>query len=179
MPVLRTPVLDADVPEEIRQRNWIPFTDNEDFDSSVERIVRAVDTDLELCKEHTRWLVKALEWSEESQDRSFLLRGSELKAAEEWLASVPPDADPTPTVLQSEYLLASRRAATRRQRALLATTAVIAAIAVGLGVVALVSRAGPFRQAPLPSPRPWQRRARANSLQIRRSPCCWPGERSG
>lgn len=140
VPVLRVPVPDPDVPEEIRERNWIPFTEDDDYDASLERVVRAVDTDLEFCKAHTRWLIKALEWDGEGRDRSFLLRGSELKAAEDWLAHTPPDADPAPTTLQSEYILASRRTATRRQRALLATCAVVAAVAIGLGVVALLSR---------------------------------------
>jgi WD40 repeat protein len=140
VPVLRAPVPDPDVPEEIRQRNWIPFTEDDDYATSLDRVVRAVDTDLELVKAHTRWLVKALEWDAEGQDRSFLLRGSELKTAEDWLARTLPDADPAPTTLQSEYILASRRAATRRQRVLLATSAVVAAVAIGLGVVAFLAR---------------------------------------
>ena len=79
VPVMRSPVPDREIPEEIRQRNWIPFTEGEDFDTSLNRIVRALDTDLERCKEHTRWLVKALEWDGEGHDRSFLLRGSEFE----------------------------------------------------------------------------------------------------
>ena len=140
VPVLRSTVADADVPEEIRQRNWIPFTETDDYDVSLERLVHAIDTDLQHCKEHTRWLVKALEWETEGRDRSFLLRGSELKAAESWLARIPVDADPAPTTLQNEYILASRRAAARRQRALLGVSVAVTAVAIGLGVLALVSR---------------------------------------
>ena len=140
VPVLRSTVADADVPEEIRQRNWIPFTEADDYDVSLERLVHAIDTDLQHCKEHTRWLVKALEWEAEGRDRSFLLRGSELKAAESWLARTPVDADPAPTTLQNEYILASRRAAARRQRALLGVSVAVTAVAIGLGVLALVSR---------------------------------------
>ena len=89
VPVLRDPVSDAELPAEIRDRNWIPFTESDEFDASLGRLVAALDTDLEAAKAHTRWLVKALEWEAEGRDRSFLLRGSELKAAEAWLAASP------------------------------------------------------------------------------------------
>ncbi len=140
VPALRAPVPDPAIPEEIRHRNWIPFTEAEDVDASLDRVVRALDTDLAACKEHTRWLVKALEWDAEDRDRSFLLRGSELKAAESWLAGTSPEAEPAPTTVQSEYVLASRRAAARRQRTLVTASLVVAVVAVGVGVVALVPR---------------------------------------
>jgi WD40 repeat protein len=140
VPVLREPVLDSDLPAEIRDRNWIPFTDEAQFDSSLGRLVTALDTDLEANKAHTRWLVKALEWDKEDRDKSFLLRGSELKAAEAWLAASPEDADPAPTPLQREYLLASRNASAGRQRVLMGASLVVAAVSIGLLIFALISR---------------------------------------
>jgi WD40 repeat protein len=140
VPVLRQPVEDSEIPTEIRERNWIPFTEDGEFDSASDRVVQALDTDLEHRKEHTRWLVKSIEWDSEGRDRSFLLRGSELKVAENWLARTPVDADPTPTTLQSEYVLASRRAAARRGRTLLGASVAVTALAMALGVIALVSR---------------------------------------
>jgi WD40 repeat protein len=140
VPVLRQPVEDSEIPTEIRERNWIPFTEDGEFDSAADRVVQALDTDLEHRKEHTRWLVKSIEWDSEGRDRSFLLRGSELKAAENWLARTPVDADPTPTTLQIEYVLASRRAAARRGRTLLGASVAVTALAIALGVIALVSR---------------------------------------
>jgi WD40 repeat protein len=140
VPVLRQPVEDSEVPTQIRERNWIPFTEDTEFDLATDRVVQALDTDLEHRKEHTRWLVKSIEWDSEGRDRSFLLRGSELKAAENWLARTPVDADPTPTTLQNEYVLASARSAARRGRTLLGVSLVVAALAIGLGVIALVSR---------------------------------------
>jgi len=140
VPVLLDPVSDAELPAEIRDRNWIPFTESDEFDASLGRLVVALDTDLEAAKAHTRWLVKALEWEAEGRDRSFLLRGSELKAAEAWLAAGPEAADPAPTSLQREYLLASRESSARRQRLLVGASLVIAAVSVGLLVFALISR---------------------------------------
>jgi WD40 repeat protein len=140
VPVLRAPVADPDLPAEIRDRNWIPFTSDEEFDASLGRLLTALDTDLEAAKAHTRWLLKALEWDSERRDRSFLLRGSELKAAEAWLAASREDADPAPTPLQREYLLASREAAARRQRMLVGASLAVAAVAIGLLIFALISR---------------------------------------
>jgi TIR domain-containing protein len=96
VPVLRAPVPDHDLPAEIRDRNWIPFTERDAFDASMQRLLAALDRDPDHVRAHTRWLVKALEWDSEGRDKSLLLRGSELKAAEGWLASRPEDADPAP-----------------------------------------------------------------------------------
>ncbi len=140
VPVVRESVPDADVPEAIRERNWIPFVDDAEFDRSVERVIAAVDTDLEYRTEHTRWLVKAIEWDREHRDHSFLLRGNELDGAETWLAGAAADADPPPTELQRNYLLASRQANLRRQRRLAVGGVGVAAVSIALLVFALVAR---------------------------------------
>ena len=140
VPVLRERVPDDVLPVPIRDRNWIPFLDEAEFDRSVERVVTAVDTDLEYRQRHTRWLVKAVEWERAQEDRSFLLRGSELSAAELWLAGAKADADPPPTELQRSYLLRSRQANLRRQRRLAGAGLTVAAVAVALLIFALISR---------------------------------------
>lgn len=140
VPVLRHPVPDPELPAEIRDRVWIPLMEDREFDAGLSRLLNALDTDLEAAKAHTRWLVKALEWDSERRDKSFLLRGSELKAAEAWMASRPEDAEPAPTHLQREYLLASREAAARRQRTMMGGAVAIAAVSIGLLIFALISR---------------------------------------
>ena len=140
VPVLREPVPDSELHAEIRDRNWIPFTDDAEFDTGLARLLNALNIDLDAVKAHTRWLLKALEWDAEAREKSFLLRGSELKAAEGWLASRREDADPAPTQLQREYLLASREAAARRQRAMMGGLVAIAALSIGLLIFALISR---------------------------------------
>jgi WD40 repeat protein len=140
VPVLREAVPDERLHSEIRDRNWIPFTDDAEFDPSMGRLVRALDADLEAARAHTRWLVKALEWEAEGRDKSFLLRGAELKSAEGWLAASPEDADPAPTQLQREYVLASRDAANRRQRLLVGASLAVAVVSIGLLIFALISR---------------------------------------
>src|ERR1700686_1074890 len=61
VPVLRQPVADSEIPTEIRERNWIPFTEDTEFGSATDRVVQALDTGLEHRKEHTPWLVKSIE----------------------------------------------------------------------------------------------------------------------
>ena len=75
------------------------------------------------------------EWEREGKDSSFLLRGKDLREAEQWVAKSA-DLDPKPTTLQSQYILASRQAATKQQRIVLGAVAVAFLIAVGLAVYA-------------------------------------------
>jgi WD40 repeat protein len=139
VPVLLRQVPDSDVPEGLRVRNWIPIGDDGQFEPGVTRVVEALDTDLEWTKAHTRWLVKALEWDVEGREKSFLLRGSELSAAEAWLAEEA-GKEPEPTGLQREYVASSRVAASKRQRRLLGVAAGVVAGSLGLLVFALISR---------------------------------------
>ncbi|HUK96393.1 MAG TPA: TIR domain-containing protein [Gaiellaceae bacterium] len=138
VPLLLRPVADESVPEGIRVRNWIPFAGETAFEPGLERVLEALDTDLDWAREHTRWLVKSIEWDGERREKSFLLRGSELAAAEGWLART--GKEPEPTALQREYVAASRLAATRRQRTMLGVAAGVAAVSLGLLVFALISR---------------------------------------
>jgi WD40 repeat protein len=140
VPVLRRPVADEALPEAVRVRNWIPYTVDVDAQAASDRIVVALDTDLAHVRAHTRWLVKALEWDGSDRDKSFLLRGSELAGAETWLARVGDRAEPAPTVLQREYVVASRTASTRRQRLLVGASLIAVLVAAGLAAFALVSR---------------------------------------
>lgn len=135
VPLALRPVDDGRIPEEIRVRNWIPVGEN----TNADRVLAAIDTDLDWEKQHTRLMVKALEWDGSGREKSFLLRGAELGAAEQWLADSS-GKDPGPTALEQEYLLAARGAAGRRQRTLLGLSLAVAAVAVGLLVFALVSR---------------------------------------
>jgi WD40 repeat protein len=140
VPLLREPVPDDALPEAVRVRNWIPFTPDVDRDAACDRLVAALDKDLEHAHAHTHWLVKALEWESRGRDKSFLLRGSELASAEAWLAHVAESADPAPTMSQRSYLLASRTAAARRQRLVVGASLVTVVVAAALAAFALVSR---------------------------------------
>ncbi len=138
VPLLYREVDAASVPVEIAKRNWLLFGDEDGFEQALDQLVGVLDTDLEQVKFHTGMLVKAREWDTAGRPGSRLLRGSDLAAAERWLGE--PGRGVEPTALQRQYVLASRQAASRRQRLLVATAVVALAIVAVLGVLALLQR---------------------------------------
>ncbi len=145
VPVVVEDLDEVAVPEELAVRNWLFFRAGDDFEVSAEAMVRAVDTDLEWVKAHTKLVVQALEWEQQDKDKSLLLRGRELEAAEQWLARQPRNPDPIPT--QSQYVLASRRAATHRQRGVAVTALAIVVVVAVLASFAWVQRGQARSQA--------------------------------
>jgi hypothetical protein len=148
VPVLIRSTDPETVPDALARLNWIDATDG-DLDGATERIVRALDTDLEHVKAHTRLLVRATEWQAAGEHRSALLRGRELAEAEHLTAAA--EREPRPTQLQTRFVLASRKATGRRQRVIVAATSVALVVAVVLGSVALIQ--GGRRDGG--GPRPW------------------------
>ena len=126
------------LPPVLADHQWVKFRGSSSFEQSVDVLVETLDTDLAWVKEHTRWLQKARGWQRSGRDRSFLLRGSELRAAESWLTT--PGAaqnDPAPTPLQNEYVLRSRQAASRRLGGVAAAAMLALAAMTVLAVVAV------------------------------------------
>jgi WD40 repeat protein len=137
----------ADLPVSIKAIQFVPprglFENEPDaqsdstFAGSLQLLISTIDTDLDATREHTEWGKKALEWDKHTRDRSFLLSGSELEAAEQWLVRGS-GKGPEPTDLQKSYVLASRQGATRRQRRLLGGVSVALVVALVLGGLALI-----------------------------------------
>jgi WD40 repeat protein len=121
------------VPEALSALNWIDATGGVDG-PAADRVVDALDTDLDRVRAHTRLLVRASEWEHGSRDASSLLRGRELSEAEAFLAE--PSTEPRPTELQTRYVLASRKASARRQRGAIGVVSVLLVAALVLGVLA-------------------------------------------
>ena len=116
------------------------------FEQALARLSAAIHTDWDWVKFHTQLQVDALRWSTKGQDVSYLLRGSELVDAEEWLSRAG-GRDPQPTLLQSQFITASRleearrqRENSRRQRRLLWVIGGALVITAALGFVALLQR---------------------------------------
>ncbi|MEM6527588.1 MAG: TIR domain-containing protein, partial [Chloroflexota bacterium] len=103
----------------VARHNWISFAEGEDFEKNLDKLLTAIDTDLEYIKEHTRLLVRAAEWEERGYNDNLLLIGSEISEAEEWLHHSS-SKEPPPAQLHGEYIVASRREETVRQRRRLA-----------------------------------------------------------
>ena len=140
VPLRLREVDDAALHPAVSAHNWIDFGNGRAFDEPLGQLVRVLDTDLPHVKAHTHWLNEALIWERSDRDASLLLRGSALAEAEAWLAGSP-GKQPAPTREQAELVAASRVAATRRQRRLIATGLAVLAITAALAVVALFQRA--------------------------------------
>jgi WD40 repeat protein len=99
--------------------NWIPFRDTDDFNQAFARLRFALDTDLDYWHLSSDLLLRAKKWEVGARNANLTLRGSELVTAERWVTQGA-DKEPRPTALQLEYITASRKDATTRQRRLLA-----------------------------------------------------------
>ena len=145
VPLGLRPADDDEVPEQVRLRNWIPAGEQEDFTTAIARLVKALDTDLEWERQHSRLTVRALEWEQSGRDRSFLLRGEDLKSGERWLAAGA-DKDPGPTALEREYLVAGRGRVRRGRVVIAALGIVVLAVIGGLdGATCCAGGRGPCR----------------------------------
>ena len=101
--------LNKEQKDEINRRNFIFCRAGmDDFSKAIEDIQTTIQTDYEWVKYHTRLQVKAVEW-ERKPDTSRLLRGKELREAEERFAKVGSKIEPSPTKLQRLYLNDSKK----------------------------------------------------------------------
>ena len=102
------------------------------------QLLQALDTDVDWARKHARLQVRARDWAASESERSELLRGEDLRDAEEWLADSDTHPATPSTAGQRQYIAASRRAAdraTRFQRAVLAGGLVIALVLASLALL--------------------------------------------
>ncbi|PSN19148.1 hypothetical protein C7271_08800 [filamentous cyanobacterium CCP5] len=132
IPVVRRKDFDAEaLHPKLRQHHWLLFREEDDFEEARQKLVAAINLDLEHTKAHTRWQQRANDWQQSDRDRALLLRGSDLEKASQWLLDAA-GKEPGPTALQGEYIDASRKAATNRQRTLVGVGALLLAAMAGL-----------------------------------------------
>lgn len=136
-PVLHINVDARDVPPELGKINWVYMRESENFEKELQTLCAAMDSNLDWLKTHTRLQVRAVEWDKKNRDNSFALRGNDLIAAEKFLADASKN-NPEPTGLQKEYILASRKDASKRQRMVLIGVTTALVISVILGIFALL-----------------------------------------
>ena len=140
VPIVTRDVNAETVPEALAKLNWIFFRDSDDFEKATDTLISAFDTDLEWVHAHTRLLTRAIEWEAKGKSNSFVLRGEDLRAAEQWLAQAGTEKERQPTALQTEYIIASRKAAAKRQRITLGAVSFGLVVAIVLAILALIQR---------------------------------------
>src|SRR5262249_17226090 len=135
---------------ELTTPNWIFFEDDRRFEPGVAELVDAAEADFDWLDQHARLLTRALEWKR-ADDRvkpSLLLRGRDLRAAEDWFAE-PGHHQGQATPAQVDYIVASRRGATRRLQITIGAVALALAVSIGLAIFALVQRSQAIHQSDL------------------------------
>lgn len=130
--ILHQETATAELPLALENAHWIDFRRNGgEFLPNFGELIRTLDSDPDYTRTHTRLLVKAMEWAQQEQDDSFLLRGKDLVASKQWLQESA-DKQPKPTALQLDYLKASRELPYRKikRRSVVLTSAVVSVLVV-------------------------------------------------
>ncbi|NEO15626.1 MULTISPECIES: TIR domain-containing protein [unclassified Moorena] len=98
------------IPTIIRKLNWIYFQDKiNDFEASFKQLMNSIRKHADYVEQHTRFLVKALEWDRNQQQTNHLLIQSERIQAESWLKVrfKKEQAPCVPTDLHCEFICES------------------------------------------------------------------------
>jgi hypothetical protein len=119
-PIVFRPVEDKSVPEALAKLNFVFFDDESRFEESADRLAEALNTDIGWIRQHTDFGEQARRWVESRRPGGLLLRSPILEEAERWISSRPRGA-PSPVEGTQEFILESRRAATRRRNLLVAS----------------------------------------------------------
>src|SRR6476660_4349433 len=140
VPIVYRDVAADRVPKSLGELNWIFCRDSDDFSEATDTLIRALDTDLKWVRAHTRLLTRAIEWDANGKNNSFVLRGEDLRAAEQWLAQAGAQKERQPTAVQTEYIIASRKASARRQRIISGAVTFALIVSVVLTIIAFTQR---------------------------------------
>ncbi|UBF26897.1 CHASE2 domain-containing protein [Kovacikia minuta CCNUW1] len=132
MPIFRRDIDMKQLHPTLSKHNALFFREQDDFDGALNALLKALDTDLDHARAHTRLLVRAIEWEREGRDPSFLLRGKDLAASEQWLKQAG-EKEPNPTDLQIQYITTSRQSPLRQAKP---RTVLLAGVATSLLVLA-------------------------------------------
>lgn len=128
------PVAPNDLPEGLEKIHLLPGQGSFDFSVHLDELVIALNRDGDWLKQYSRLADRAHEWNSRQQDSGGLLRGSALQAAENWLDRRR-DTAPNPHQDVLDLILASKRAAVRRQRLIVSLS--IGSAIVGLGLAGI------------------------------------------
>lgn len=139
IPVNFREVDERDLPPALANPEWIFLREKDRFENGVERLAEALHVDHDWREQHTRVAMRAREWEDSQRDKSFLLRGTDLAEAESWLGRQGEHRQ-TPTALQAEFIIGSRRAALSRQRRLALAVAAAFVFTAALAVFAFLQR---------------------------------------
>ena len=144
LPVVFKSVPEADIPEGLRERQFVRFDTGPGITRPLGELAQALRQDIDWIREHTRIGELAQRWDVRGRPESLLLRGDDVAAVQVWVERRKADA-PGITDLMRGFIAASKAAeksyatksqATQRRIRLAQGLAAICAAAVATGVIA-------------------------------------------
>jgi tetratricopeptide (TPR) repeat protein len=123
------------VPSALERLDFEFFDDADKFEQNVDRLVEALQVDIDWIRKHTEFGEQAHDWADAKRPRGLLLRPPILEEAERWIASRPRDA-PMPTAETQAFIAESRRTASHRRDILSASLTIGLLLALGLAGLA-------------------------------------------
>lgn len=137
LPVVAKSVDMATVPAALARLNFL-FFEGRPVNNAVAELRQSLSTDIDWLRQHTVLAERAEEWRK-GESRALVLRGKSLDEAEHWLALTPATAAATTTV-HREFVQASRKAASNRQRNWLTGAITVALVSVALAAWGEINR---------------------------------------
>jgi hypothetical protein len=101
------------VPAALSALNYVRFDEGRSFMAGLTGLRRALKSDIDWLREHTRLLMRAQEWQTAGDADNRLLSGSDIAAAKAWLDRAPAEGL-QPTELHRDFIQASDQAETLR-----------------------------------------------------------------
>ena len=138
IPIVINDVEPSKVHSALAAINWIFSRSKDELQPAIASLIEAIQTDYDWVKAHTRLQMRALEWERTDKDISYLLQGTDLQQAENWLAESV-DKEPEPTLQQTRYIQSSRQGSAKRQRLLLLSVGAALIVTVVLGILAVIN----------------------------------------
>ena len=120
---------------EISRCNWLFARESDDFNSFLQKLIEAIDTDFDYIRSHTRLQLRAIEWQNKKYNSSFLLRGVHLKDARQWLMHCL-EKEPKPTSLHTQYITKSSQTESKTQTRAIAAIGFSLLVTTGLTFIA-------------------------------------------
>ena len=115
-PVVCEPVNGMNVPEALKRLNFIFFDDPAVFETNLDALVSALQTDIGWIRKHTQFGEAARHWVASGRAKGLLLRPPLLEEAEYWL-KYRPETAPLPSTDTQSFVLESRTAETETKKA--------------------------------------------------------------
>jgi TIR domain len=170
LPVTFKPVPDAEIPEKLRQLQFVRFGTGQGMTRPLSQLAEALRQDVDWIREHTRIGELAARWRARGRPESLLLRGDDLAAARSWAATRKPAAQEI-TEPQRAFLNASQDAETARRRRtqILAAAAAILLAIVASGVFIAEQQAARMREEAVRAKREIERREVNRLIELTRA----------